>query len=243
MSDLKRQVPILIALEGNISSGKSTFLEWFKDDDDIKILPEPIGNWTNIGQEDLLALKYDNSKRWEFTFQIQCDLSRLIQLRDTQFCGQSRIIERSLFSAHRIFVQMQKDSGDLSLVESEVLSTWSNHVTSSNNGTLVKPDLFLYLKADPSICWSRMNMRNRQAERTVTLSYLQSLHELHEKVFVTEAATLPAPVVVLDGNLDENDMPTNVLEALAAIDMAKAKKAREEEVLEAFMRELSTEAK
>ena len=61
-------------------------------------------------------------------------------------------------------------------------------------------------------------------------------------MFVTEAATLPAPVVVLDGNLDENDMPTNVLEALAAIDMAKAKKAREEEELEAFMRELRTEA-
>jgi len=88
-----------------------------------------------------------------------------------------------------------------------------------------------------------MTHRNRQAERTVTLSYLQSLHDLHEKVFVTEAATLPASVVVLDGNLDENDMPTNVLEALAAINMAKAKKAREEEVLEAFMRELSTEAK
>jgi len=88
-----------------------------------------------------------------------------------------------------------------------------------------------------------MTTRNRQAERTVTLSYLQSLHELHEKLFVTEAVTLPAPVVILDGNLDENDMPTNVLEVLAAIDMAKAKKAREEEMLEAFMRELSTEAK
>ena len=138
---------------------------------------------------------------------------------------------------------MQKDSGDLSPVESEVLEQWSHHVTSSNNGTLVKPDLFLYLRTDPRICWSRMTHRNRQAERMVTLSYLQNLHELHEKVFVTEAATLPAPVVVLDGNLDENDMPTNVLEALAAIDMAKAKKAREEEELEAFMRELRTEAK
>jgi len=88
-----------------------------------------------------------------------------------------------------------------------------------------------------------MTHRNRQAEKTVTLFYLQSLHELHEKVFVTEAATLPAPVVILDGNLEEPDVPQIVIEALAAIDMAKAKKAREEEDLEAFMRELRTEAK
>ena len=42
--DPKRR-PFVVAVEGNIGSGKSTMINYFKNFNDIQIHPEPIEKW------------------------------------------------------------------------------------------------------------------------------------------------------------------------------------------------------
>lgn len=42
------------------------------------------------------------------------------------------------------------------------------------------PDGFIYLKADPHVCFNRLQRRARGEEVNVTLKYLESLHDKHE---------------------------------------------------------------
>jgi deoxyadenosine/deoxycytidine kinase len=35
-------------VEGNIGSGKSTFIEYFKDSPNVDLIPEPVGMWKNV---------------------------------------------------------------------------------------------------------------------------------------------------------------------------------------------------
>lgn len=49
--------------------------------------------------------------------------------------------------------------------------------------------------------------RNRQEEKTVSFQYLSELHEIHENWLYRKALhTCPAPVLVLDANLDKTNI-------------------------------------
>ncbi|KAG4076856.1 hypothetical protein HA402_006566 [Bradysia odoriphaga] len=45
---------------------------------------------------------------------------------------------------------------------------------------LSKPDVIVYLKTTPAIAYARMQARGRTAELSVSLQYIQELHDLHE---------------------------------------------------------------
>ncbi len=37
--------PFLVSVEGNVGSGKSTMLDFFKSFDDVQLCPEPVTKW------------------------------------------------------------------------------------------------------------------------------------------------------------------------------------------------------
>lgn len=47
---------LTVSVEGNIGSGKSTFLNYCESDEEVVTLPEPVGLWTNVGGVNLLVL-------------------------------------------------------------------------------------------------------------------------------------------------------------------------------------------
>jgi deoxynucleoside kinase len=237
-SSTEAQVSLLVTIEGNIAAGKSTFLNWFRDDEEVLVLKEPVRLWENVGQENLLELKYKNPHRWEFTFQMYADLTRALSLRDTQCHRKVRIQERSMISGHQIFVALQKEAGCLSEMEAEVLNTWFGYLSGVSSGVQSTPDLFIYLRAPPETVFARMQNRNREAEQGVSLQYLQKVHEYHEKLFITDAAQLPSPVLVLDTSAAESDLGYLWVEAIEAIEAAKQRKNREQELVDKFMEEL-----
>ena len=50
--------PLMIAVEGNIASGKSTFLELLSKQHNVAIFPEPVARWTDVGGTNLFRDMY-----------------------------------------------------------------------------------------------------------------------------------------------------------------------------------------
>ena len=64
---------LIISIEGNIGSGKSTFLSFLKENfDDICFVDEPVKEWTKIVDEDnnnLIQNFYKDKKKYGYLFQ------------------------------------------------------------------------------------------------------------------------------------------------------------------------------
>lgn len=52
------RLPYTSCVEGNIGSGKSTFLELCASQHGMEVLPEPIADWSNVGGVNLLEKMY-----------------------------------------------------------------------------------------------------------------------------------------------------------------------------------------
>lgn len=57
--------PYLVAVEGNIGCGKSTFMEWCRTLSDIEAVSEPVLRWTDVNGVNLLV-RYENEKTTAF---------------------------------------------------------------------------------------------------------------------------------------------------------------------------------
>ena len=62
--------PFTVVVEGNIGSGKSTFLQHFQRwSSQVELLPEPVESWRNLAGHNLLQQMYEEPQRWSFPFQ------------------------------------------------------------------------------------------------------------------------------------------------------------------------------
>lgn len=65
--------------------------------------------------------------------------------------------------------------------------------------------LLVYLRTSPEVVYQRMLTRNREEERSVSLEYLKSIHEMHENwLYHKTMFHCPAPVLVLNADLDKS---------------------------------------
>ncbi|XP_064643760.1 thymidine kinase 2, mitochondrial-like isoform X2 [Lineus longissimus] len=203
-----RQSKFTVSVEGNIGSGKSTLLKYFKDSPFVEAIQEPVDQWTNLKGHNALELLYKDTARWTFSFNNYAQLTRLkMHLKKTR--KSVKMLERSLYSTRHVFVENNYRSGCITGLEYSVLSEWYEWIIANQD---VKVDLFVYLKADPETCYERIKQRARKEESTVPLSFIKELHDLHEKWLIEQSlGKLPAPVLVLDANIEMPKM-TDVYE-------------------------------
>lgn len=76
-------VPI-IAIEAIIGAGKSTLLTAIQErfGDEVIVVQEPVGVWTDVDGHNLLSEYYKDQKRWSFSFQTFAIFSRLAAVRE-----------------------------------------------------------------------------------------------------------------------------------------------------------------
>lgn len=60
----------------------------------------------------------------------------------------------------------------------------------------------VYLQTTPEVVYERMKQRGRSEETSVSLDYLKQLHDLHENWLIHGVRHRPAPVLVLNADLD-----------------------------------------
>ncbi|XP_047945814.1 uncharacterized protein LOC125223257 [Salvia hispanica] len=177
---------ITLCVEGNISVGKTTFLQRIANEtlelrDLVEIVPEPVDKWQNVGPDhfNILDAFYAEPERYAYTFQNYVFVTRVMQERES--CGGMkplRLMERSVFSDRMVFVRAVHEAKWMNEMEISIYDSWFDPVVSSLPGLI--PDGFIYLRASPDTCHKRMMLRKRAEEGGVSLDYLRDLHEKHE---------------------------------------------------------------
>jgi len=125
---LRLNRPRTVIVEGNIASGKTTFLEYFSQlSSQIETVSEPVNKWRNVRGHNLLALFYEDQARWSFPLQSFIQLTMVQQHLQPSF-KPVKIMERSLFSAKYCFVENLRRNGKMNDVEFAVLDEWFQYL-------------------------------------------------------------------------------------------------------------------
>ncbi|KAJ3677993.1 hypothetical protein LUZ60_001796 [Juncus effusus] len=197
---------LTFCVEGNISVGKSTFLQRIANEtlelrDLVEIVPEPVSKWQDVGPDhfNILERFYQEPQRYAYTFQNYVFVTRLMQERESaKGIKPLRLMERSVFSDRMVFVRAVHEANWMSPMEISIYDSWFDPVVSSLPGLV--PDGFIYLRASPDTCHRRMLHRKRSEEGGVTLDYLKGLHEKHESwLFPAESGGGAGGVLSLSG--------------------------------------------
>ena len=93
---------------------------------------------------------------------------------------------------------MLHEAGTITSGEFALLDRFFTRMTAS-----MEVDMVVYIRSDPTILQKRIQGRGREEEEGgLSQEYLSDLHRRHEEWLVREQFPLPAPVTIMDGNLD-----------------------------------------
>jgi len=199
--------PFTVFIEGNIGAGKTTFLNHFRKYDDVCLHTEPVEKWRNVGGVNLLDLMYKEPMKWSMPFQTYVTLT-MLQAHTRTADRRIKLMERSLFSARHCFVEAMLSNGTLHRGMYNIMQEWYNYIDENIH---LQADLIVYLRTTPEVVYNRMKARGRSEESTISLKYLTELHQLHENWLIHGLRNRPAPVLVLDGDLELEDIESEYI--------------------------------
>ena len=179
---------IIISVDGNIGSGKSTFvaqlkkqLRWIKNKK-IIYLQEPVKEWESFvdkqTNENILQKFYTNPDNWSFSFQMMAYISRVAQLKNiiNKHKNDNYVIitERSVLTDKNVFAQMLYDVNKIHDIDYQIYTRWFNEFTQD-----IQISGIVYVHTTPKKCHERIIKRNRKGE-SIPIEYLKRCHEYHE---------------------------------------------------------------
>ena len=157
---MNNSIPKIIAIEGNIGSGKSTLVskleEIFKNNTDYYFLQEPVSIWNTIKDENgvtILEKFYNETEKYAFQFQMMAYISRLSILREALKNKNAKYIitERSIYTDSNVFAKMLYDDKKITLIEYTIYKKWFDEFISE-----IPISKIIYVKTDPEIAHQRV---------------------------------------------------------------------------------------
>ena len=231
--------PFTVLIEGNIGSGKTTFLKHFSKFSNIEVITEPVEKWTNVKGSNLLQKMYEDPERWAFVFQTYVQLTMLQQHTENND-KQIKIMERSLYSARYCFIENLFKSGKIQESEYTVLVEWFEFLTTRVNEVDLGVDLIVYLRTSPEKAMERIQSRSRGEESLIPMIQVKNLHDLYEKWLIKEKFPRPAPVVTINADKNIEQMVEEYIKQEPTI-FGGNEKNREEEVVAEIDENLSAD--
>tara|TARA_R110001592_G_C12958410_1_gene732070 strand:+ start:73 stop:684 length:612 start_codon:yes stop_codon:yes gene_type:complete len=189
-------------VEGNIGSGKSTFLK--KLSTEFKVVQEPVDEWSkmkNTNGKNILEEFYEDPKRNAYLFQSIAFRSRVKNITDIN--ADNVIVERSIYTDRMVFAEVCKEDGNINEIEWNDYTEWFDFVV---NHIGFKPKGFIYLRTDPEKSYERINKRNRSGESNISIDYLKKLHKRHDE-WLCHDATVPVLVLDVTEEFESNPEP------------------------------------
>ena len=195
-------------VEGNIGSGKSTFLK--KLSTEFKVVQEPVDEWSNMKNangKNILEEFYEDPERNAYLFQSIAFRSRVKNITDLD---ENVIVERSIYTDRMVFAEVCKEDGNINEIEWNDYTEWFDFIVKHIG---FKPKGFIYLRTDPEKSHERITKRNRSGESNISLDYLRKLHQRHDKWLCPESSRVATvPVLVLDVTEDFESNPEHLVQ-------------------------------
>ena len=192
------------SVEGNIGSGKSTFIKYLKNNFKnlygykIIYLLEPVSEWESIKDNDnknIIEKYYKDNKKYAFSFQMMAYISRLAQIKNAikKFSNIIIITERSIYCDKNVFAKMLYDDKKIEEVEYNIYLKWFDTFVNDFNFNGI-----IYINTSTSVCDKRIKLRNRKGE-SIPLEYLDKCKLYHDE-FCSKFKT-----ITLDGDKNKTD--------------------------------------
>ena len=190
---LKKET-IIVSIDGNIGSGKSTLVEYLKNNCKkeiiimkyyifakrfkINFIQEPVDEWLSIkgiNDENILDCFYEDKSRYSYLFQNFAFITRFNLLKNALNQSEDQIIfvERSMETDKNVFAKMLHLNNDLSTLEYKIYNYWYKIFN-------IPIDKKIYLDVEPTICMERINKRGRESESNIEVTYLNDLKKYHD---------------------------------------------------------------
>ena len=175
---------VLISIEGNIGSGKSTIInklsQYYKHNNNVFCLCENIHLWDIISEEDNFIEKfYSNKKKYAFLFQTTVLKAMKTQIAEIYDKNEHAIIimERSILSSSKVFCKMMYDDKYITDDEKD------EYLELLNDLNDFKPDYMIYLNVSCETALKNIKNRARKGEENITIEYLNKIELYHLKMF------------------------------------------------------------
>ena len=195
---------MLISIEGNIGTGKTTLInilkKKFTNKSSVIFVEEPLQQWLNLIDSDgsnILGKFYGDQARWSYSFQMHAFITRSKDILSQNTEDNVVIIERSVLTDCNVFATLLHKSGKISELEWKLYNEWFLWLTGHFNK--VKPDKYIYLKADPEVSFNRMVKRTRDEETNIPREYLEQVSDKHDKWLLSDTME---NVITIDVNSD-----------------------------------------
>ena len=199
---------MIISVEGNIGSGKSTLvnnLKKYLSDKEINyvFVQEPVDIWNTITDRDgepILTKFYRDQERYSFSFQMMAYISRLSILRKAVKDNPNSVIitERCVHTDRNVFAQMLYDDGKILDTDYQIYLRWFDEFIED-----VPIYGFVYLQTTPEVSFHRVKKRNREGE-DIPLAYLERCSNYHN-MWLDDIN--PEKKIIIDGDVDIETNP------------------------------------
>lgn len=163
-----------IGIAGIIAAGKTTLTKDLAKTLGYKAYFEP------VKQNPYLSDFYKDMKRWGAFMQIHLLHARYEQHQRIVWGKGGAVQDRTIYE-DTIFADILKNAGYISEREMKTYHLSFRNMTKS----LVYPDVIVYLDVKPEKALEKIAQRGREAEQTITLDYLISLHKGYQE-FIEE---------------------------------------------------------
>jgi len=206
----------IFSIEGNIGSGKSTLVEYFKQKYEFRtenmfgkkmiFMEEPVYIWETIKDSsgmNMIEKFYKNQEKYGFSFQMMAYISRVSMLKKCIRENPDSIIicERSIETDRNVFAKMLYHDGKIEDVNYQIYLKWFDEFISE-----IKTTGIIYVKADPNISYNRVIKRDRKGE-TIPLEYLANCNKYHNDWLDN---IKKEEILILNGNFDKKDSDYDV---------------------------------
>lgn len=149
---------MIVSIEGNIGSGKSSALAGLASLGYI-VCQEPINEWG-----DMLDLYYADPATWSLAFNLKVLHS---VHKYPQFPG-NMLVERSPGACRHVFGQLAYNDNHLSAPAWDVFKEYHELLG-------WEPAAYIYINTPADICYQRLTQRGRKCESGVTEDYLRRI--------------------------------------------------------------------
>ena len=209
-------------VEGNIGSGKSSLLDYVNNNNDVRVLKEPVDVWSNFHGHNILEGMYKDGDLYRSAFQSLATVT-MLENHKVQNNGKIKLMERSVFSSWEIFAKLQLEKGLLKVYDYEILRKWKDMVITDECFNTVN-DGFLYLKTSPEVALGRLKARGRHEESEVQESYIREIHERHEEWISNLDKTMTSALIVVNADSNKDEIHAKVSSFISELEKGRTLK-------------------